>query len=315
MINTRQHQDTNSPNGTTDTQHTRPNTHPRLIPNTRPSRIPLRKNEDPFALAAYGTSIYKKKSNSALRIFFQNIKGLSHCTNGEDYRYVMQQLAELQVDISGMAETNTAWQHSFLRHEFKSAIRASGIDTSKVNFGSPTRAVDNIPPNETFQAGGSITSTLGPWTTAVFGPEISDPTGLGRWSGLHIRGRHNNTLSLITGYRSCSGSKFTAPLGSTYHREYEYFRTQNAHMNPNPRLQFIKDVETTIQNLQEQGNMIILMLDANGALHKDIYNNQIIKVFPLSTTFHCARSRVGTLPGPFIRSHLSKARDLDSLVA
>lgn len=254
------------------------NSKPQPIPNSRPSRIPQRKNGDPFALASYGTSIHQTKAHPDMRIFFQNVKGLSHSTNGEDYRYVMQHLAELQVDICGMAETNTAWQHSFLRQELRSAIRASGIGIAKVIFGSPSHDIDNIPPTETFQAGGSITATLGPWTSAVFGPEISDITGLGRWSGIHIRGRHSNTLSIITGYRSCSGSKFTAPLGSTFHREYEHLRLNNAQkVHPNPRLQFLKDIEETIQTLTDKGHMILFMLDANGVLDKDFHFRAMVE--------------------------------------
>ena len=198
----------------------------------------------------------------------------------------MQQLAELQVDICGMAETNTAWQHPYLRSEFNAAIQASGIRISKVHFASPSRDVDDVPSKETFQAGGSITATLGAWTTTVFGSEIQDPSGLGRWSGVNIRGRKNNILSLITGYRSCSGSKFTAPLGSTFNREYEYLRNTAGITNPNPRLQFLKDVEHEIRTLQESGNMILLMLDANGVLHKDAKLMELIERLQLHDMHH-----------------------------
>lgn len=243
---------------------------PSSIPNYRPSRISQRKNEDPFAITTYGTPIHQHKPARAIRVFFQNIKGLSHSSNSDDYQYVMQQLAEIQVDIIGMAETNTAWQHSFLRHELHAAIQASGIRLAKVNFASPSYQVDNLPPTETFQAGGSITATLGTWTTAAFSPEILDMSGMGRWSGIHIRGKHNNILSIITGYRTCSGSKLTAPLvGSTFHREYEYLRTAKGHEQPNPRLQFLKDIEQSIQNLQDSGHMILLMFDANGVITSD----------------------------------------------
>jgi hypothetical protein len=241
-----------------------------MIPNFRPSRILNRKHEDPFASASYGISIHKPKPEHALRVYFQNIKGLSHSTNSEDYRYVLQQLDAIKVDISGLAETNSAWQHPYLRYEFNAAIKASGIRLSKVSYASPSQDVDNVPTTETFQAGGSITATLGSWTTAVFGSEIYDETGMGRWSGIHLRGRYNNTLSIITGYRSCCGSKFTAPLGSTFHREYEHLRTRHGMDQPNPRLQFVKDIEQCIRKLQDSGNMVLLMLDANGTLSNDI---------------------------------------------
>jgi hypothetical protein len=190
--------------------------------------------------------------------------------DNEDYNYVITNLADVQADIIGLAETNTAWQHFFLRQMFQKAVRQHGASLTKISFGSPNKTIDDIPVSETFQAGGSTTFIMGPWTTAVIGKEVHDTTGLGQWSGLHIRGRHGNTLSVITGYRTCTGSIRTAPLGSTFHREYEYYRhDQKTGSAPNPRLHFLKDIERLIHTLQDEGNHIVLMLDANSVLTSD----------------------------------------------
>jgi hypothetical protein len=108
---------------------------------------------------------------------------------------------------TSLAETNTAWQHQILRQAFTSKARRVGEGMSKTSFGSPTTTIDRIPPQETFQAGGSLTVCFGSWTTSIFGHDIQDPTGLGRWSGLTFRGKHDNALSIITAYRTCSGSQ------------------------------------------------------------------------------------------------------------
>jgi hypothetical protein len=50
---------------------------------------------------------------------------------------------------------------------------------SKTSFGSPDAEVDRIPPQETFQAGGSLTVCFDRWTTGIYGPDIQDQTGLG----------------------------------------------------------------------------------------------------------------------------------------
>jgi hypothetical protein len=89
------------------------------------------------------------KQPSSLHIFFQNIKGLSHTFNNEDFKYLATSLKDLDVDISGFAETNTAWQHSFLRHKFSSSFRQhTPTHTAKINFASPTREIDDIPSTE-----------------------------------------------------------------------------------------------------------------------------------------------------------------------
>jgi hypothetical protein len=79
-----------------------------------------------------------------------------------------------------------------------------------------------FPPHETFQAGGSLTVCLGKWTTCIYGKDIQDVSGLGRWSGVTLRGKQENSVSLITAYRTCAGTRQTAPLGSTFHREIEF---------------------------------------------------------------------------------------------
>ena len=242
------------------------------IYNSRPHRIKFRKNEDIYALNSYGTPIHRTKDTRSLRIYFQNIKGLSFRTDHDDYSYVMTNLADIQADIIGLAETNTSWQHGYLRQSFSDAVRRYGSKLAKISFASPNKAIDELPVSETFQAGGSTTIILGPWSTASFGKDIQDHTGLGRWSGVHLRGKCSNTLSVITGYRSCAGSFKTAPLGSTFHRKYDFFRSTRAASvgsSPNPRLQFLKDMEALIHKLQDEGHSIILMLDANSVLSNE----------------------------------------------
>lgn len=191
----------------------------------RPNRKLRRTSPDPDHMLSYGTPISSPKHKTSIRIFHQNIKGLSHHPSCEDYEYYLTHLRDLQVDIAGMSETNTAWQHQYLRQTFITRARKAGDGLAKTSFGSPSTEIDYIPPNETFQAGGSLTLCLGQWTTTVFGKDIQDKSGLGRWSGLTIRGKYNNTLSMLTAYRTCAGSRQTASLGSTFHRETEFFKS------------------------------------------------------------------------------------------
>jgi hypothetical protein len=168
------------------------------VPSMRPNRTLQRISHDKHRTKSYGNPISQPKRDTSLRIFFQNIKGLSHTPSGEDYNYYCQQFRDLQIDVAGLAETNTAWQHQILRQAFTSKARRVGEGMSKTSFGSPTTTIDRIPPQETFQAGGSLTVCFGSWTTSIFGHDIQDPTGLGRWSGLTFRGKHDNALSIIT---------------------------------------------------------------------------------------------------------------------
>jgi hypothetical protein len=152
----------------------------------RPGRK-FRKNPlDPFPSKSYGDAIIQK-SDHTVRFFFQNVHGLSASSGSADHRYFLNSLQSLKVDVAGLAETNTCWQHSHLRDEFNTVVRRFHRQNKTV-FGSPTNKVDPIPISETYQAGGTITMVVGSLVSRVHGPSISDPTGLGRWSGVTFSG-------------------------------------------------------------------------------------------------------------------------------
>ena len=244
------------------------------IPTQRHRRIQFRTTSDPQHDLHYGTPIHQPKHHTSLRVLYQNIKGMSHYAFGEDQEYYLAHLRDLQIDIAGLSETNTAWQHQHLRYSFSSRARKAGDGMAKTSFGSPAKTIEDIPPKETFQAGGSITTCLGSWTTTIFGDDIQDKSGLGRWSGFSIRGKKDNILSIMTAYRTCAGSRTTAPLGSTFHRETEFLinkarDTRANRPNISARQQFLNDMRGQIQELQEAGHAIIVMLDANATLTDD----------------------------------------------
>jgi hypothetical protein len=156
------------------TKSTLPNT----IQHPRPGRKVDRKYADPKALQSFGTPITTNRDPSRLRIFFQNIKGISYSSTGEDHDYLLHSLDAIAVDIAGLSETNTAWQHAHIRNDFKQRANRH-YRQSNISFGTISKDIDELPAKESFQAGGSITMTLGDWTTSVYGPPIHDSTGLG----------------------------------------------------------------------------------------------------------------------------------------
>jgi hypothetical protein len=85
--------------------HTLPTSNILLLPTLRPGRKQWSTPLDPNPNTSYGDNIREKPTNS-LRIFFQNVKGLSHSDGFEDYKYYLSSLHAFGVDISGLAETN-----------------------------------------------------------------------------------------------------------------------------------------------------------------------------------------------------------------
>jgi hypothetical protein len=237
-----------------------------LFPKKRPGRKFWTSPLDPQPQTCYDDSI-RSKPKHAFRLFFQNIKGLSLSNGSDDYKYYLSSFKTFGIDIAGLAETNTAWQHYHLQQDLKYTIRRE-FRQSKVVFGSPTTAVDKCAQTETFQSGGNMSFLHGPLTSSVYGPPILDDTGLGRWTGFTLRGQNEIFLSIITAYRTCGGNIRTASLGSTFTREYHFFSDQG-YPKPNPRQLFFDQIGSKIQDLQDKGHHIILMMDANSDLTSD----------------------------------------------
>lgn len=86
------------------------------------------------------------------RAFFQNIKGLTSSTSCEDFKYSLDRVHALQVDFSGLIETNLPWtQASHIQSDFRQCLRRQ-FTVGKVVFGSPTSSVDRVQPKDVFQS-------------------------------------------------------------------------------------------------------------------------------------------------------------------
>lgn len=84
----------------------------------------------------------------------------------------------LNVDITGLAETNSAWPHTHLQSVHNE------FGNHRVRFGHPSLTIDAPHANESYQPGGSLALATGGLSSHLHGPSIVDPSGLGWWSGL-----------------------------------------------------------------------------------------------------------------------------------
>jgi hypothetical protein len=186
----------------------------------RPGRRTLRQPEDVDLQASYGHSIYVR-AETTIRIFFQNVKGLTYTTSGEDYAYYLSCVKNIGADIMGMAETNSAWTHFHLRNSFHD-IAKKQYNSHKVSFSSPSIEVDPIPETEHYQSGGTITMANNSLVSMATGSTYNDQSGLGRWSTLGFRGQDDLLFTVFTAYRVCKGNIQSSPVGSAYSREYHH---------------------------------------------------------------------------------------------
>ncbi|KAI2499477.1 hypothetical protein MHU86_14997 [Fragilaria crotonensis] len=245
------------------------NRHHHRTPSPSPKsgdRRKFRINQDIDVDTSYGNQVHNRDPQH-IRIFFQNVKGLTYSSTGQDYDYYLSCRSTIDSDITGMAEANTAWQHPHLKMAFADRVKRQ-FHMSKIAYSAPSAEVDQVPETETFQAGGTVIFATGKMVPISYGNALQDPTGLGRWSGLTFRGKENTKLSVITAYRVCAGSIQSAPIGSSFAREYEHHRHLGK-TSPRPRKLFLIDLEAAVKSLQADGHSIVLMMDSNGQLTDD----------------------------------------------
>ena len=137
----------------------------------------------------------------------------------EDYKYDLSSVRAFDIDIAGLAETNTAWQQIHLEQAFRKLVQQQ-YRQSKLRFGAPMETIDPCSPSEVYQSGGMLSMINGPITSSIYGSYIIDPTGLARWSGITIRGTDIFKLSVFTAYRTCGGNIKTSSIGSVFSQEF-----------------------------------------------------------------------------------------------
>jgi hypothetical protein len=110
-------------------------------------------------LQSYGDPVTLRDPADHIRIAFQNVKGLTYSATGEDYDYNLLHISSIDSNITGMAETNTAWAHPHLRSAFTSRAKGHLTMSCWVSFSSPSSEIDPMPETESYQAGGATTFT------------------------------------------------------------------------------------------------------------------------------------------------------------
>jgi hypothetical protein len=119
-----------------------------------------------------------------------------------------------------------------------------------------------------FQPGGPATIVCSDWVSRVI-DRGEVPYGLGRWSFLTLRGKAERKITIITAYNA----SLTADDKTFYTQQLctlsRLHRQHKQNVIPNPKKQFILDLQSWIEHLQAKYHEIILSLDANDTYDPD----------------------------------------------
>lgn len=151
---------------------------------------------------AYGDSIHTKQPNT-IRLYFQNIRGAKNNNKWDDWTKSAQYLNKNEIDIISYTETNIKWTDA-LKVEARNHLKLK--TKSYYNHSIISTSNSNDPYGSYFQPGGTCTIVTNNLTGRVI-KDISDPSGLGRWSGFKIKRDKTHHLNIITAYCANTDSK------------------------------------------------------------------------------------------------------------
>ena len=118
-----------------------------------------------------------------------------------------------------------------------------------------------------FQPGGNLLHCIDRLTHRVR-ESGRDPSGLGRWSWLRFRGRHDITTTLICAYRPCKPSRNTG-INTVYSQHLRYM--DDIGDERDPRQAILEDLTRFITECRQNNDQIIVMMDAN----EDVTSQQL----------------------------------------
>ena len=199
-----------------------------------------------------GDTLNNDEVSNTFRIYFQNINGVTAGKGTGKWDNILQTMVKKNVSIFGLAETNIEWNNHKLSSRLKAKVRRT---CQHANIATSTSSIQSA---TAYKPGGTSTIAIKQWTGRIT-DQIKDTTSQGRWSGLKLRAPR--PIAIITAYRVTQNSIDQAGHKTAYAQQWAVARIQGEEQ-PEPRKQFITDLQREIKKLQTDHD-IILMLDAN----------------------------------------------------
>ena len=189
-----------------------------------------------------------------LRIGFININGIPDSNTHEKNHSLYKAMMKMDPDVVGLAEVNQHWRAISSDHHW----RHRTLSWWETSHSTIAYNIKDVKTSSSFQPGGMILQSINKAAHRII-ESGRDPSGLGRWSWTLYRGKHNMTLRVICAYRPCIPS--SAGVQTTFVQHQRVFNAQG--LDRNPRQAILDDLGVAINQWQEEGDQIVLLMDCN----------------------------------------------------
>ena len=206
-----------------------------------------------------------------------NVGNFNAHGSGTKYARLNEQMNKYDADIACITETGLAWQNVEIQHRLPEVIKhwwknRRVFSAWNKGYFKKTDTTTRLP--------GGVSIILRNEVAGRIHSSGRDPTGLGRWVWVRLRGYDNRMITVVSAYRPCYN---ITDDNSTYAQHLHY----NDMKRPRPILtcprdNILTDLEVDLAKFHEQGDQIHLTMDTN---EKDLYkiDNKIERILqPLS---------------------------------
>lgn len=239
------------------------------INSVLPPALPHLWNRPPFAFApastqrenvpdVWGHAMETIDPHSTFRVLLQNPNGIRPDRNNMEFLLSLQETHDKGIALAGLPETNFNWNDYRNRQHFQDSLRRLWEHSTFATSASSEPFASN------YQPGGTCTMVLGSWTNRMI-DRGSDPSGLGRWSWVTLRGKSSIKITFITCYRVCDQRSYAGERTaySQQHRLLQLSGQFSSASAINPRRQTILDLQHFILSLKATGHDVVLLIDSN----------------------------------------------------
>ena len=202
----------------------------------------------------WGDEFAVDPSDDTLRIVSLNVSGLPASPSGVKYQDLHAFILSYNVDILCLTELNQAWNCLPETAHFRQVVRPwfRSVFTKVAYFQDPHLT-------SSFQRGGTGILVRDQLTGHVCGSGC-DPSGLGRWVWVRLRGHNQSHVRVFSAYRPVCNPR---DLGSVWNQQQAFFSASHPTRPEDPRQAFLQDLRRNLQAAYDAGDQILLAMDAN----------------------------------------------------
>jgi hypothetical protein len=205
------------------------------------------------------------KPDGVCRILYNNMNGIDY-QNMFHPKIVKARCIhdELEADIVAYNKHRLNLCHKDNQMGFNQLFRSGEAEIKSVVAHNEHENVGRI------QEGGTAVMVFGPMTQHTDLSPGKDGTGLGRWVVIPLRRMGGFVTRVVCGYNLCGNA--LPHLGTVYQQHWRLLITRQ-HSMVCPRVKFRENLLAQLTTWREQGDQIIVCLDAN----EDIYKKSLGK--------------------------------------